>query len=281
MSEFKLDTKIVGDLVFKTNERKLNELIQFGKFKNRIRSKRYRIIDLNVEATDVCLLPNGYLLVISKDNKNITILNKDYKQIRLIDKINNQPIYPSSACTNNIDRIYISDSLNDRLIMCDLDFNFIKYSNIVNSTTLRYPFGLCFKNDFIYVCGYKRIHKFNSNLEQHTFFQVDIHPWQIQIINNIACISSNSISFYDLQTFNLLIKYDGHGGNIFSFGSYFYEYSGKNKTFYIYDQYGKLLDEILTDGFNNLIQNDWYHGMTFFNGNLVISTLETKKLIII
>lgn len=250
-----------------------------------MKTKLFKVININESATDVCALPDDHLLVTSFDNGCLTIYDKHYKLVKIFDKINNQPISAFSACTNGIDKLYVCDYINNRIIMTDLQLNFIKYSN-VNSSILSRPHGLYYYNDFVYVCdpSNRRIHKFNATLDQHTSYQLDICPWNIKVTNSVACIrnSTSSISFYDLTTFALRFKYEGHGGDCFAFGNYFIEYSSPKRLFYIYDQFGKMIEKIPTDGFNGLIHTaDDYHGMTYFNGNLILSTRQTKKLIII
>lgn len=257
-----------------------------AKIKDQIKSRRYRIIDLNVKPTDACVLPNGNLLVVSYNNNSILIMNKNMEIIRVIDKINNQPVSAYYATTNGKDRIYLSDFNNHRIIMTDLNLNFIKYSSGCIGS-LNYPAGITYANDFIYLCDYytKRIHRLTANLDQHTYFTLDIRPFQIKISNNFACVKGwnpESIRFYDINTFSLVNKYEGHGGDILELQSHFVEHSCQNKLFYIYNQKGIQIDQISSDGFNGLITSDNdNHGMTWFNGCLILTTRSSQKLIVV
>lgn len=276
ISEFKIDLKCIGEINYTNNDRLFT----------RLRSKTYKTIYLNVSASDVCELPNGNLLVSSYNNSNITIYDKNFKLIRVVDRINGQSFNPLSAATNDIDKVYISHCQNNRIIMTDIDLNFIKYSTI-STNDFGDPYGICYFNSFVYVCDYRnrRIHKFNSQLEQHVSYVIDIDPRQIQIIGNLACIRNSriSIGFYDLKTFQFKHKYTGHGGDILALNSNFIEHSSSKNAFCIFDKNGKLIEDIKTDGLSSLITDCWYdfYGMTYFNGCLVLTTRDSKKLIVI
>lgn len=246
-------------------------------------SKQFKIIDVNIEAFDLCVLPNDQLLVVSYDDCSLSVFNKNFELQRVITKINNATFRPISVCTNMSDRLYISDIDNRRLIMTDLNFNLIKYSINLNS-----PRGLCFHRNYVYVCesGNNRISRFDYNLDSYTYFYVYDYPWQIKILNSLACVmhGGSSIRFYDVsyEQFKLLAQYNGHSGDILSLTSYFIEHSIDLKKFLVYDKDGCKIDEIKNDGFNGLIQkHNSYHGIVYFNESLVMTTRDTKKLILI
>lgn len=264
--------------------KRLNETnCDLCKTRNRIKSNKYRVIDISVSATDACVLPNGCLLIVSYDNDCLVVLNNDYEEIEMVRKINNQTFNPSYATTNEIDRVYVSDRDNGRIIMCDLSFNFLKYSPI---TSLN-PLGLAYADGFVYLCDWdhRKIHKFDSELEQHKSFALDFQPAQIKIIHNVACVKGwnpFSIRFYDVSSFKLLKRYERHFGDILECCSHFIEHSCDNKRFYVFKEDGELLEEIQIHDFNGLIKDDGFsHGITMHNNNLVLTTRNSNKLVIV
>lgn len=229
-------------------------------------------------------LPNGNLALFSWETGQVMIMNKEFKVIEVIEELNGKTFNPMSVCTNGKDRIYMGDYYNRQIIMTDFNFNFIKYSNILSTDLSSYPRGLCFNDNFIYVCDQStnRIHRFDSELETHHSFAIDIKPKQIKISGNIACVSSLStyVCFYDTKTFNLIEKYIGHGGNIFELNGNFYEYSNKQKILFIYDENGIIIEEIKNLEISNFIKDDSFHGIVYHNGKIIFSSGYSKKLII-
>lgn len=262
----------------------LNAVIQDAKLKDQLKSRAHEEIDLQIQPTDICVLPDETLMVISWNNKCLIIYDKHFKQIKLIESIRKNTFRAFSACTNAVDTIYISDFENNRIIMTDLDFEFYKSAIVCPSIPGR-PYGIRFYNDWLYVCdpNNKRVHKFNSNLVLHSYYTVETRPYQIQIYNDIVLLSSctNQISFYTISTFDNIKTLDLHGGNICVVDAFFYEFTKKNTTFYVFDQNSNQIDEIHNDSFKALLSIDDFDGMTYFNGCFVLCSRQAKKLIVL
>lgn len=276
-------------------ELKLNNLNYLNKqfnpnlineIKYKIKINKYKLINLTSSASDVYSLPtNDNLLIIFNSLSLITIYNKQFK---LIKYLNNSLYSPYKVTSNNKDKLFISDLLNDRILMFDFELNFIKQTNLVNSKLFTSPHGLAYFNDFIYVCDpfNKRIHRFNSNLEQHVSWILDdFTPYQIQITSNgylaIEGHNPRSIRFYNLNL-KLIQKYDYVFGDLVTIGTNVLVHSYLNRKFFIYEFNGLLVDELDTHGYDNLLNDDWLHGMTlWYDNQLVISTRPKNQLIII
>lgn len=283
ISNFKVESKSIGEIIFQIGDPILDDHLGLGSLGNRLKSKLFKIIDLDIQPTDVCVLPNGFLLVCSFDSGSINVFDKSFNLRRVIERINGKQFKALSATTNSIDRIYISDCLSHTVMMTDLDFNYIK-SSAFNPNLFRSFHGIHYFNSNIYICdnSSKAIHKFSANLDRFTTYHIESKPWLICLTAKTACIRSypDLISFHDRKTFECLNKYEGLGGDIITINENFLVHCPLKNTFYIFDQNGKQLEEIKASVFNSLIYNG-YHGMTLFNGQLIMTTRDTKKLIVI
>lgn len=264
--------------VFKASLVKCEISPEWEPLKSRVKSKNFKEIELNNETWDICVISDNMLIVVCWDS--LLIVDKTFKIIDRITKINDMGFQSYSVSCNGIDRIYISDWAHDRIVMTDYSFNFIK-STIANS-----PYGISFYDNHLYVCEpeNKRIIKLDSDLQEISSYTLNDKPWQIKIINNIACVKhqNTSIRFYNLENFFLVHKFEGHGGNITSFkGEHFIEHSAENKKIYLYDKYGNKCDDIDTCGYGRLIPQDMYYGINIFNNNLLLTTQASNKLVVI
>ena len=269
-----LVSETVGKLV--KNEKKYDTVKQILKTVHKV-----RIIQVNVEPHFLCSLPNGNLL--SCNFESLSLYDKSFQMIKTITKIDTQSIFCFYATTDNDNRIIISNSEENQVIVTDLDLNKIKclgsYGKAVDQ--FDYPRGLAYYKSFIYICDYgnKRLQKINKSLEFDKSIELDYCPVQIKIANDNACVTSLfSLIFYNLADFKILFKYDGHNGNISEHNSYFYEYYSYNQKFYCYNRNGQLTEEIQTDGYNSSGHNGC---LVYHSGSFVLPSNESKKLIII
>lgn len=256
--------------------------INFKKFTEKLKNFKYKTLSLPVNASDVCQLPNGKIILSSYTNNKLIILDSQYCIEKIVSFINGDYFAAISTTHDNSNRIYICDRVNKRIVLTDMKFNYIKSTRVA----LNYPMGIFYHEFHLYVCeeGNNRICRLTYDLEEPAYFNVYLSPWQIKIIGNIACIkhNNNSIRFYDIsKKFALVATYTGHWGDIFINNGHFIEHSVANNTFYIYNQFGQLIDEIHTNGFNGLIPNYYYHGCNMANDQILFTTRTSKKLIII
>lgn len=194
---------------------------------------------------------------------------------------------PTSLTTNNEDKLYICDYSHDRIFVTDLELNHILHtieSNEYRSNQFCDPYGIYFYAGYLYLCDShnKKIQKLTSNLVYKKSYKLDYSPRQIKITNNIACIrplDQCCMYFYELHTFEVKFRYDGHNGSINELNSYFYEYYDKTKMFYCYDENGVLIDEIKTNGFSNKIDIYDLTCLTYINGEILISSKDSKRML--
>jgi hypothetical protein len=147
------------------------------------------------------------------------------------------------------------------------------------------PLGIDFHKNFLYICDSrnKRIQKLTNNLSFSSSYSLGYLPWQIKIVNQVACVRDllyANIYFHDINSFQIKTKYSGHNGFISVMNTYFYEYYYQSKILYCYDQEGNLYDEIQTSSFNNTEFHSWT-SMALIDNQFVMTSQPAKKLIII
>jgi hypothetical protein len=263
-------------------------------------------LDPSVAPCDFCALDDNHLLLTNYKERKLVLFDKNLKQIKKINKIEtndgidetvNERIDTEnlgSVCIDineTRDFIYISDYNNHKVFKCDLNYKFVKVTEGQTETNskFKHPFGIAFHQDFIYVCdcSNKRIQKLNANsLDFGALYDLDYKPWRIKIGNNIVCVRATitkpSINFYDLNTFQLLTRYEDRNGIVGFFNSRFYEFFGPTKKIYVYNSTsGKLENEIETDGLGmgNLTSRNG--AFIKFNDNIILGSHDSQKLCLI
>jgi hypothetical protein len=251
---------------------------------NRIKSGAYLKIpnksQKNTDISNLCALPNGYLLTLNFLRRSLTLYNKDFEIVKEIHRDHSifQKICDvSCATTNNLDRIYMTDN-NLVVIVTDFDFNLIK--SIGNRDPNPKQFynhrSVYFFDNSVYICDTRnqKIQKMTDDLELEAVYDLGFCPVQIKISNNLACVvpsildECESIYFFDLNSFDLKFKYDGHYGMIEVINSYFYEFCDENRKIYCYDQNGVLFDEIQTT-FDHQ-QYECFNAIAYFDDKFVL-----------
>ena len=257
----------------------------------RIRSVKPKIIETDCTPYSLCILPNNHLLASDFNNNRLLVYDKNFILVRTITTINNILINAVSLETNQKDRIYIGNYSTNVLLSVDLNFKLMQTygTNISQSvvqpqtTTLFLPFDIKFYENFLFICDFnnKRILKLNLNLSIEASYHVTYQPWQIKILNDIACIRPsqlNLIYFYDINaSFSLKYKYDTlYNGPICTLDSrYFYQLNLSNKKFTCYDSTGRCLDEdqvVAMDDHSNIIFHSHASCILFDNQFILVAT---------
>jgi hypothetical protein len=266
-------TQQIGEIWIRTN------------IDDQLKSKRSKTIELNTRVYQMNILPNNILLICGRNS--INLYDKYFKLIKTINKINNIAIKPYFVSTNENDRVFISEMTNTRIIVTDLDLNFIKYSQ---SSFLSSCYASAFKDDYLYVCDFidSKICRFESDIEERVYFKLDRPPWDIKILNNTACVGDGdqfqnySFSFYSLNdnSFSLLKRYDRLFGSTLAYNGYFYHLLNTSKIFYIYNDKGEFLKRISTNAFDD-IDRSIGGDIVYLNGNFLVSTINSRKIIVL
>lgn len=251
----------------------------FNNLKGGLQLGNYKIVDTNDNHSDLCVLPNGNFLFTNYfTSKDLSIYDKNFTFIKDIKNINNKELHALSVETNSKNRIYINS--NSRIIMTDLDFNYLnEYGS--NSNQISSPQGMLFHNESLYVCDRddKCIVKLDGNLKLRAKNYLDAKPIQIQILNNLACIVPSNedhfMYFYDLTDFTLKFKYDKCSQIAVQSDKFL---CLKQQQITYYDKNGVMIDSVLIKPINgeNIV------GTPFLkvNNNKLFAHLFARKMMI-
>jgi DNA-binding beta-propeller fold protein YncE len=212
----------------------------------------------------------------------------DFNFIKRVDEINGEEFRPITIFSNfDEKKFYICDNLNDRILITDLDFNFIKSVGSTGSGNCQFlsPYGICFSSSKFYICDYhnKRIQVYSKDFDFVTSFKVDYNPWKIKSTNFIICVAAASpsgIYFYNSNDFHLIRNYNHFDflGRISQINSMFYEFNHKTQTVSCYDENANLKEETTLKGLDQFLTDTWDGAFIFHNGALLIQSHTEKKL---
>ncbi len=224
---------------------------------------------------DFCILPNENILFANYfSSKDLTLYDENFVFMKNITKINDEVIRPFSLETNKKDRIYINNFCK-RIIMTDLDFNYLNEFGS-NANELNWALFTLFHKEILYICDIKDkcIIKLDSGtLKLKAKIYLDITPAQIQIVENLACITcGNSIYFYDIVDFNLKHKYEKSGRTTIHDNKFLCTVANQTSiNTLIFNKNGNMIDSILFNNSNIGENNE--------NSFTIIKT-HTKKLFV-
>jgi hypothetical protein len=201
-------------------------------------------IQLKNDPYQIEVLPNGNIITILSGE--IDIYDSNFTHISTI--VTEQITLCSGLAISN-KNIYISDNCHSRIAMTDFEFrkfNFVgKYGTKI--AMFKGPSGICFKNDFLYVCDSfnRRIQIFKADLDFECSIDLGYMPWEIRASNTSLCIASQfsaDIEFYDIKSHVLNYRYQHGIYRITSIDLCFCEIG--LKTLYFYTPNGNLYYEI-------------------------------------
>lgn len=247
----------------------------------------FNLIDMESHIIDICILPNDTLIVIKfcNFNHNLCIYDKNFKLIKVNEEIDNKKLRWFALATDNIQRVYITGSGSNIIIMTDLELNKRKLINLkidkFNDTII---YGVCYKDNFIYTSDYKhkRIIKLTSELEYVENFTVDYKPIRIYSIKDTICVRDGGkyeLYFHDRITFQLKYKFCHGIGVISGINSWFYEITGISQNLYVYDASGELIKTIELSYLQDYIKSPWCGCMAYFHECLLLTCEQGSKII--
>ena len=285
VSKSKIDEEFIAD-IYCYDKHKMDINV-----KDLLKNGKREIIELReVNPFEVIVLPSNRLIFADTINKCFTILNQNFNLIKKIDRINDERFDPTGVALNQKEgKIYISDHHNHQVLMTDLELNFIKSigSRGNGDNEFKYPRGMCFKKDFLYVCDYlnSRIQIFNKDLEYYKSLKVDICPTQVKASNTLLCLKSDPLNieyFYDLEDLSFIRKIDNCTGTILSeINSSLYLYNDfSEKKVCCFNSNGVIDDEIRLNQIDTSYTVSYSDGCLIeFNGSLLMTLKSAKRLI--
>lgn len=242
-----------------------------------ISQKNKKIVRLDVYPTDICVLPNGQLLVASIYTTNFTIYDEDFKLIRIVNEIDNRKFTPYGVVCDNISKIYFNDGDSSSIIMTDLEFNKIK------SYRALYPDAICFETNYIYAFKQHRdVMKLSAELELLKTIKINNYKsWMAKIVNDTLCIKTeDKLMFMNVETLEKKFTYRRMiYGQLSVINECFYEILYIDPKLHIYDKNGLLIKTISLRSTRNYIKSLWDGYMIYYNDYLVITSNNQKKLV--
>ena len=204
-------------------------LCNFLGFEGKLRQGDYQAIQLEDFPIDACELSNGNLLLAFEKNcLKIYDLNFVLNKQKFIDK------QPNSLTTNFAEKIFVFCTDNT-ILMMDLQLReqerFCLNTISKNKSLFIVRNYIHFNSDLLYICEKEencitRL-SYKSGFKCHSKFYFDYSPIQIQIANDLACVSfvdelnKEYLNFYDLTNFQRKCSYlysksqNTKDGNIF------------------------------------------------------------------
>ena len=280
----KIDQETFGEIYsIDSNNHSNNDLLK-------IENKEF--VRLDYRPKQLMVLPNNQLLVLHfiKYVTGITILDDNYNIIKKIDKINGEKLshLREVAINERKGELYFSDYQNHRIIVTDFELNFIKYFGSFGGSNSSYqffhPLGICFKNEYFYVCDStnKRIQKFNQDLVFVNSLETKYNPFRVQVSNSMIVVASETrVYFYDLNSLVVCKEYShdfrNFGLNLSQIDSILYCFDYKSNIFICFHENGNIFN-----GKIKLDEGDFHcvdGKLVFFNQTLLMSSCNGQKLI--
>jgi hypothetical protein len=276
-----INKSMIGEILYK-NVKKLDD----SSIRMRLNTTYYETFGLNVKPYFLCVLPNGLLATVNRNEKNITIYDWKFYLVKTIDKIDDKTFSPYEMSVGEENTIYILDRVAHQIIMTDFEFNKLKTFGSHGNDMLKFnvPYSICYRNNFLYVSDRinKRIQVLTENLVFCKSVELSYKPRYICVSDKMACVKNNEESetyFYDIDTFMFKFKYSRGLGRISAIGENFYEICVANRKIYCYKSDGGLDEEVCLNKRSSFISNSWNGHIVSYNGNLVMSC-SSQKLVL-
>jgi hypothetical protein len=254
---------------------------------DKIKNANFATVDMHALVYDICVLPNNCFLSLNFDS--ISVVDEKFNIIKTIQKIDDKPISsPGSALNMEKNCIYVSNRSGHCVYMLDIDLNMIKSfgSEGKDKNSFKYPHGICFNDDYLYVCDYSnfRIQIFNSDLEYGDSIKLSVAPLTIQISGTSIGIvgHDNSVHFYDKSTKALKKQHNQNCyGRISEINSLFYVITKSSfKMLYCFDADGNLLSEESINRLDELLTENFDRRIFYYKNNVFMTNgIEIIKFI--
>ena len=235
----------------------------------KIEAKSFRIWNTTTLFSVVCEANNGFLASCYHEN-SICFINNEDEIEREIEKLDGKEFQPVGITANKVDRAYIADYLNNRVIATNFSLDFL------NSIEIQKPCDVFF-DAHLYICTEKQISRCNEDFTSMVVFDMNLPPLQIRIVKERSIVRfHNKIVIYDSETFTKLFKTINFTGDICNIDEFFI--LSRGQSFEVYNLDGDLVEHV-EDTFEEISISD-LHGLDICNNRLILTT-SFKQLIII
>jgi hypothetical protein len=244
------------------------------------------VYDLDYNPYDICLKEDQIIISYYED-KCLKIYDKDLNFIKRVDRINGEEFGPIGILANfEKKQFYICDYFNDRILITDLDFNFIKSVGSKGSQNCQFngPYDICFSSSKFFICDLnnKRVQVYSKDFDFVTSFKVEYKPWNIKSTNITICVeaySPDGIYFYNSNDFHLIRNYNRYVGRISRINSMFYEFNHETQTVSCYDENANLKEQIILKDLDKFLTDICDGAFVYHDGELLIQSWDQKKII--
>ena len=279
-----MDIKLVSDLRYSFEYKSKNNKIQ-----DKLKSGTVEIKDSYDQIIDLCVLPNNTLL--ASNYRTLNLFNDKFELIKTIDSIDNKSFRISGiACDFYNLHVYLSNHLNDEIIMTDMNLKKLKTTDLTEKNQISSIESPCFYNNKLFVPYRlkKEIKRFSENLILQKSFLLDYQPAQVKIANNLACVKPDEktlLYFYDIDSFRLKSIFNNGIGRISEINGFVFDYCFNLNKIFCFNKNGELINVIKFDKINNNDNSKWdetmkYNGnIIYFNSNIVLTAQNEKKFI--
>ena len=249
-------------------------------------------IDTDIPINDIIALPNDQIVCASYNDKCVELFDHNLNLLKKISRINGDTFAPIGLTSSSEEKkIFISDNLNDKIIMTDYEFNKIKAVGSIKGSDkdqFNSPSDLCFINNCLYVCDYnnKRIQIYSKDLEFIKSFKTSYKPWKSKASMEVLCVESSGresdvagIYFYNLEDLTFRQSYNKGICRISELNGCFYEFNHKNKMLFFYNENGKLIENATLTSIDDYTLGPSDGSFIQSKRTILMTSYSTKKII--
>ena len=268
---------MIGELGFEQAHKGIDEELGFDHslkgidVADLLQKGKHEMFEVDV-VYDIIALPNYHFLMVHFSDGYLGYYNEHLKCVKRIDKINGENFTPIGIALHLKEKkLFLSDYLNRRIIMTDLQINFLKSIGSFGAEINQFdgPNDLCLLNNNLYVCDYnnKRIQVYNTELIYSQSLMVNYHPQEIKTLNSKLFIQSaeSGLFIYNSNDFSLLKKFEHGLCRISKLDSDIYEFNHETKKLFCYDEHANLKEEINLTSVNENLIGVWDGTFIVFN----------------
>ena len=240
----------------------------------------------------MCIVSGNRIVCTSHDEGTVKLYEDlgdkyfHFENVGVIREYKGQRIRPIGVTfSKKVNRIYIADSGNNRIIMTSTQLYAIQSIGSIgqgDEEFLACRFITCNQtNLFVSDFGNCRIQILTLQLSFIDAIKLDFRPEMLAVSESSLCVTGDDVfCFYDLNNKALRSRYECNFVRINYYNSWFYVFDYRVKTFFRFDNHGFLIDEIKANRLFTSPNADPYDGkFDFLKRSLIISCYGNNELI--
>ena len=278
VSKIKIKEELIGNIFYSSpnNIAKMRSIMKkLQNFENE------ELIEIQSETHDLCMLPNDTFVAADWNARSLVQYDLNFMTIKVVNCFNNKKIRPNGLALNSKkNELFITDVDNHQILITDFDLNLIKKIES-KPGLLKHPAGIySHKSGDLYVCEEvsHQIQVFDEDLKFKKSINFDYKPWRIKMSFDRAFVidlHSRIAYIYDLNNWEVLLKFDNGFDRFTEIDSYFYSISANMQLNCFNLDGGELVckTNIMSTTIKNL--NDSF--IVYLNENLFYLITNRKK----